>query len=212
MKSTKLAMVVLALALVLYFVWSFFRTPSYTNLPPATNGPWIAFGDSLTAGLGAENGQDYPTLLSGILGIPIKNFGRSGDTSENGLERLAEVEKENPSVVLLCFGGNDTLRSISHETTFNNLSTMIDRFQAKGIFVVVIGVRSASVFDKYETQFSTLAESKNTFYIPNILAGILGSPSLMSDQLHPNEAGYKAIAERFAAALEPVLPKLSKSN
>jgi lysophospholipase L1-like esterase len=46
-------------------------------------------------------------------------------------------------------------------------------------------------------------------YVPNILDGILSSPSLMSDYVHPNDAGYQRIAERLENELRPLLPKLA---
>ena len=85
------------------------RAPTYTNLPPHGGLAWVAFGDSLTAGVGANPGKDYPALLSRELGIPIVNAGTSGHTTRDGLERLPQVLRMKPRVVLLCLGGNDSL-------------------------------------------------------------------------------------------------------
>jgi lysophospholipase L1-like esterase len=41
-------------------------------------------------------------------------------------------------------------------------------------------------------------------HVPNIL----GQPSLMSDYVHPNDAGYAKIVERLEKELKPLLPKL----
>jgi lysophospholipase L1-like esterase len=45
-------------------------------------------------------------------------------------------------------------------------------------------------------------------FVPDILDGVISSPSLMSDYVHPNDAGYAKIAERVEKALKPVLSKL----
>ena len=45
----------------------------------------IAFGDSLTAGYGANPGEDYPTRLSALIGEPVINAGVSGDTTGSAL-------------------------------------------------------------------------------------------------------------------------------
>ena len=182
--------------------------PHFTNFPPGSGKTWVAFGDSLTAGYGASDGNDYPTLLGKRLGIPILNFGSPGATSHDGLSKIDEVVKIDPRVVLLCFGGNDTLNGVPHAQTFQNLAQMIDQLQNVGAFVVLIGIRTASVRDKYKSEFKHLAKTKRVLYVPNILEGVLGDPRLMSDYVHPNDQGYARIAERLEEALDPLLPEL----
>lgn len=80
-----------------------------TNFPPA-NGPIVAFGDSLTAGVGATNNQDYVSQLERRAGVAIINKGVSGDTTEEALGRLqSDVLARDPSVVIVWLGGNDII-------------------------------------------------------------------------------------------------------
>jgi len=180
----------------------------YVNLPPKAGTTWVAFGDSLTAGFGAAEGHDYPTLLSERLGMKIINQGRPGDTSREGLVRIDDVLKLDPRVVLLCFGGNDSLQSLPKDQTIANVGAIIDRFVAHGSFVVLIGIRSASVRDKNESFFKKLGKEKKVLYVPNFLKGVLGDPGLMSDYVHPNDAGYEFFAARLEKILQPYLPRL----
>ena len=70
----------------------------------------VAFGDSLTSGVGARGVESYPSLLSGILACPVVNAGVPGEDTSAGLRRLPGVlEKERPQLVILCHGGNDIL-------------------------------------------------------------------------------------------------------
>ena len=110
--------------------------------------------------------------------------------------------------MLLCLGGNDALRGVRADETFSNLGTLIDRFHQGGSFVVLLGVRSVGLSDQYAKRFEQLARNKRVLLVPNILDGILFTPSLMADQVHPNEKGYARIAERLEEAVTPVLPKL----
>jgi lysophospholipase L1-like esterase len=198
----------LALAIVIYFVWPGARW-RFHNLPPTATGPWVAFGDSLTAGYGAGDGGGYPVQLSKRLGFPIQNLGEAGETSADGLKRIADVEALNPRVVLLCFGGNDVLQSIPRTQMFANIGAMIDRLHAHGSFVVLIGIRGPSIVgDANAKGFKKLAQEKKVKHVPNILDGVLSQPSLMSDYVHPNDAGYARIAERLEKELKPLLPKL----
>ena len=202
-----LLLVAVAAALAFWF-WRG-ATRHYANLPPTATGPWVAFGDSLTRGYGASDGADYPTQLSRRLGIPIQNLGISGERTVDGLKRLPEVEALGPRVVLLCFGGNDVLQNGRRDEMMANIGAMIDRLQARGSFVVLIGIRSASLLgDRNAGAFEDLAEEKRVLFVPDILDGVLGTPSLMFDYVHPNDAGYAKIAERIERALQPVLGKL----
>lgn len=206
MKSAKLVLIVLVIAAVAYFLVP--RSGDYRNLPPTAQGDWIAYGDSLTAGFGAGEGADYPTLLGQQLGIKIHNYGVPGNTTEDGLARLDSAVQSKPKVVLLCLGGNDGLRGLPLDRAMENLGAMIDSFHQAGSFVVLIGIRSPSLRDKNADAFEQLAKDKQVFYISDILDGVIGRPSLMSDYIHPNDAGYRAIADRLGEELQPILDKI----
>jgi acyl-CoA thioesterase-1 len=210
MKKPLVLLFLLAVAAGLFFC--FRSEPAYVNHPPVKGKTWVAFGDSLTSGYGASDGNDYPSLLGKRLGLPILNFGTPGATTQDALGRVDEVRRADPKVVLLCFGGNDTLNSVPHRQTFQNLSRMIDAFHQAGAFVVLMGVHSASLRDKYRSEFKELAREKKVLLVPNILEGVLGNPGLMADYVHPNDQGYAAIAERLEKVLEPWLPELMPSR
>jgi len=189
--------------------WWFNRAPAPVNLPPGATGPWVAFGDSLTEGIGANEGQSYPAILSRSLGVPILNLGVSGDTTDGGLKRLDRLAEQSPRVVLLCLGGNDGLNQVPRTRTFANLAAIIDRLLAEGSFVVLIGIRSASLRDSNEKHFARLAREKRALYVPDMLRGLAFKPIYMSDAIHPNDEGYKRIAERLEKVLRPLLPELT---
>jgi len=211
LKKLLFFLVALAAAMTVLF-WRHGDGDDYVNFPPSASGPWVAFGDSLTEGAGASSGFDYPHLLSQRLGVPITNLGRSGETTADGLRRLEDLARLRPRVVLLCLGGNDSLNGHSSQQAFANLGAIIDRLHREGSFVVLIGVHSASLRDKNETRFAELAREKRVFYIPDILRGVLFKPVYMSDAIHPNEEGYKRIADRLAKSLRPLLSRLNAAS
>ena len=51
----------------------------------------ICFGDSLTEGVGAEPGEEYPTILSRLLGMRVLNAGHRGDTTARALQQELDV-------------------------------------------------------------------------------------------------------------------------
>ncbi|MGE0241878.1 MAG: GDSL-type esterase/lipase family protein, partial [Parvibaculaceae bacterium] len=82
----------------------------------------LAFGDSLTAGLGLEPQQAFPARLEAALkarghDIVIANAGVSGDTSTAGAERLDWSLVPNIDGVIVELGANDALRGIDPEET-----------------------------------------------------------------------------------------------
>jgi lysophospholipase L1-like esterase len=198
-----------AVAVLAHSLWPASR--DFRNLPPAATGTWIAFGDSLTEGHGAVRGSDYPAQLAKLLGVNIENHGVSGETSAAGLKRLPALEAAQPAVVFLCFGGNDVLQGVKREEMISNVAVMIDRFHARGSFVVLLGIRGASlVGDRNDSAFRKLAKEKRVLFVPNILDGVLANTALMSDYVHPNEAGYGVIAAKVSDALAPVAEKLKR--
>jgi lysophospholipase L1-like esterase len=206
----KKLLLVLSMAGLVLVAWRWIAPHGgpYANFPPTATGPWVAFGDSLTAGTGAEEGKDYPSQLSKRLGVKILNHGSPGETTMDALARLDQIIALKPRVALVCLGGNDVLRGLPADPMFANIGSVIDRLHEQGAFVVLIGVRSASLFDQLDGRFTALAREKRVLLVPNILKDVLGSPRRMADYVHPNAAGYAHIATRVESALHPLLGDL----
>lgn len=165
----------------------------------------LAFGDSLVTGYGAETDGGFVTHVSRSLGVPITNQGRNGDTTASAQTRLETVLTFNPDITIILLGGNDALRQVPVSDVEENLTETIKAFTNSGSHVILLGVLGGIGFsDPYESMFGRLAELPEVVYVPNILSGIITNRSLMSDAIHPNEEGYRRIAERVAPILEGV--------
>ena len=171
----------------------------------------ICFGDSLTEGVGASAGEDYPSVLSRQLGSPVINAGVRGDTTAAALERLADqVLNKNPRLVILLLGGNDFLRQRPRRETRQNLEEIVRRVQAHDAMVVIAGIRLGVFGDDYAEIFEQTAEQFGALYIPQVMKGILTNSSLRSDPIHPNGAGYRLIADRIADKIKPLLQEADR--
>jgi acyl-CoA thioesterase-1 len=171
------------------------------DVPKASReGPIVAFGDSLVYGTGSSGGG-FVRLLEERIGRPIENLGIPGDSTADGVERLDEVLALQPSVVILLLGGNDFLRQVPQATTFANLAIIIERLQADGAAVLLAGVRGGVIRDHFAAGFEQLADRYGTAYVHDVLDDTLGVEGYMADQVHPNDAGYRVIADR----IHPVL-------
>src|SRR3989344_2489647 len=104
-KNYHIVIGILLLGAVFYF-FSSARETKIANYP-SSGTDIIAFGDSLIVGAGATYGNDFVSLLSKKIGQEIINSGASGDTTDDGLARLNELDRYRPRVVLVLFGGND---------------------------------------------------------------------------------------------------------
>ena len=181
------------------------NTALIKNYPPK-NRTIVAFGDSLTQGVGAPIGSDYVTQLSQMLGTPIINAGVSRNTTAQALERLqSDVLDRNPGIVIVFLGGNDLLQNIPTSQTTVNLQEIITRIQASGAVVVLVGVQGGLYSDRFQELYRTLAQTDQTVFIPNILRGIIGNFTLLGDLVHPNAAGYKLVAQRILPSMQQLL-------
>jgi len=199
-----IASALLLVPLLAYWLLSASATSHVTNYPSGGR-DIIAFGDSLVEGVGASEGHDFVALLAEQIDKPIINLGESGNTTQDGLARLSELDAYEPKIVLLLLGGNDYLRKVPAEETFANLAAIIEDIQKRGAIVILLGVRGGLLRDGYEDRFEVLAETYDTAYVPDVLEGLIGSNGYMADQIHPNDAGYAVIAARVEKILLPLL-------
>ena len=165
-----------------------------TPIPP--QGTILAFGDSLTAGVGVESPQSYPSVLSELSGRQVINAGVSGEVTAEGLERLPEVlEETNPTVLILLEGGNDILRNQDPEATKQNLAAMIELAQASEVEVVLIGVPAKTLLSNVMPLYKELAKEYQLAFEDDLVASLLRQSEYKSDEVHFNEQGYRVMAE-----------------
>ena len=158
----------------------------------------LAFGDSLTYGFGASPAFSYPALLGKKSGLHVINAGINGEESAEGLERLPELLKQKPDLVILCHGGNDILRQRSQVELKNNLLSMIKLIKESGAIVLFVGVPDFNLVGfKTLPLYSDIAKESGVIYEDEILTYIETRQTLKSDYVHPNEKGYEMMADTF---------------
>ena len=189
---------------VLSFLFS--RTKTITNYP-SSGTDIIAFGDSLVQGVGSSNSNDFVSVLSRKIEIPIVNLGHSGDTTADGLARISNLDKYNPKIVILLLGGNDYLKKVPITETENNLATIIKNIQNRGAIVLLLGVRGGLINDHFDSMFERLRSRYHTAYVSDVLSGLIADSRYMSDVVHPNDLGYSIIANRVYGVLKSLLEK-----
>ncbi len=196
-------------------------TAPETASPESTPDPRpaiVAFGDSLTAGLGVPPGKSYPDDLQRLLDTAgyhyyIVNLGVSGDTTTDGIQRLPDVLAAKPDIVILEFGGNDGLRGLPVSTSRANQITMIQTLQQAGIRILLAGMSlprnyGTDYIQSFERIYADLAKQFHLALIPFLLEGVGGHRDLtQSDGIHPTAAGCEIVAANVMKYLAPMLNK-----
>ena len=164
--------------------------------PVPIDGTVLAFGDSLTLGVGADQSDSYPSILSELGGRRVINAGVSGETTDLGLARLQDtLPKVNPDLLLLLEGGNDILRARDPADTKSNLAAMVELARNQGVEVVLVGVPDKLLFSDSASFYEELAEQYELVFDGETLAGLLRRSDYKSDAVHLNSQGYRLLAE-----------------
>ncbi|WP_339531918.1 arylesterase [Pseudomonas mucidolens] len=183
----------------------------------AAAGTVLIVGDSISAGFGLDTRKGWVALLEQRLkreGFDDKvvNASISGDTSAGGLARLpAALAEHKPELVIIELGGNDGLRGQPPGQLQQNLASMIDRSQAIGAKVLLLGMQLPPNYGPRYTQafaevYATLAKEKNVPLVPFFLEGVGGNSQLMqADGIHPAVGAQSKLLENVWPTLKPLL-------
>ena len=163
----------------------------------------LAFGDSLTFGTGAADGESYPAQLERLIGRKVVAEGVPGEVSAQGLVRLpAVLEATQPRLLLLCHGGNDFLRKLPEGEAAANVRAMVRLAREKGVAVVLIGVPKPGLSPSPAGFYADIAKEFAVPYEGTVLKTVLTDNELKSDWVHPNAKGYARVAQAVAELLK----------
>jgi acyl-CoA thioesterase-1 len=188
----------------------------------------VCLGDSYTAGYGAttpyveDSTKSYPAYKKKKVNIPVINAGVSGNTASQGLDRVSsDVLAHSPGIVVICLGTNDLGWHLPVANTHSDLQSIIDSVndENRKIYIAkfyteqmapelaaVFGITDTDVtalFNEYNDMYTALAVSNNITLIEDIWTGVWGVH--MSDEFHPNAAGYEIMANHIFNVLRPYL-------
>jgi len=164
--------------------------------PIHEGGTILAFGDSLTSGVGTSKINSYPSVLEELTDLKVVNSGISGETSDVGLKRFeTEIERVVPDLIILIEGGNDILQNRSHEQIKQNIESMIQIALEREIPVVLIGIPEKNLFSSSASFYQELADEHQLVFDGEVIGDLQRSLTLKSDHVHFNKKGYRKMAE-----------------
>ena len=177
----------------------------------------VAYGDSITAGFAVRRG--FPSFWKEMLdekypeaGLEMINSGISGDTTLDGLSRLDwAVLSYEPDLVTINFGINDCVLGLGLEEFEMNLVEMVRRIRAgpgSEVLLLTSQLLETPPYDRlvldYYQAIERVAREMDVGFVDVHGAWMRreeqGTPlsSLIIPGLdHPNEAGYRIIAEEL---------------
>lgn len=197
--------------LVILFASMFFQSAQSATL--------LVWGDSLSAGYGIAAESAWPRLLDQKLvregyRYQVVNASISGETTAGGLSRLPEaLARHKPAIILIELGANDGLRSLPLPVMQRNLASMIEKSQAAGAKVMLIGMRMPPNFgpvfaEKFRAVYADLSTKYATSLVPFMMEGFAQKAELFQeDGLHPLAPAQPMILENIWPALKPLLGK-----
>ena len=159
------------------------------------------------SGYGLKENQTLSIILENDLkeagyNIRVINGSVSGDTSEDGLDRIEEyISDSDIDLVVLGLGANDMLRRINPNQIENNLRKIIEIIKAKNKKIILAGMKASptnglAYKKKFDDIFPKLAKEYDLNLIPFLLKKVALNPKLnQSDGIHPNFEGAKVISE-----------------
>ena len=178
----------------------------------------VAFGDSLTAGLGLPAGAAFPARLEAALkakghAVAIVNAGVSGDTAAGGLGRLDWSVPDDADAVILELGANDALRGVDPKTTKAALDAILGKLDARRVPVLLAGMAAprnmgADYVRAFDAIYPALASTHRVVFYPFFLEGVATDPKLnQGDGLHPTAAGVDVIVARILPSVEALIAR-----
>ncbi|CUW37657.1 multifunctional: acyl-CoA thioesterase I/ protease I/ lysophospholipase L1 [Magnetospirillum sp. XM-1] len=178
----------------------------------------LALGDSLTAGFGLAPEEAFPARLERALkaegrDVSLINAGVSGDTTAGGKARLDWALAAKPQLAILELGANDGLRGLDPKLTHANLDSILKRFKAAGVPVLLAGMLAPPNYGKdfeaeFKAVFARLAVEHDVVFYPFFLDGVAGDARLcLPDGLHPNAKGVDVIVERILPSVRKLLER-----
>ncbi len=157
-------------------------------------------GDSLSAGIGAGDGEPWPERLAAILDSEVANHAHAGATAKSAFEQAEQLAAD--SFVIVEIGGNDLLGGRSAAEFEQDLDQLLTKVCSDGRRVVMFELPLPPFYLRFGEAQQRLARKHGVTLIPRrVLARVLFSDAATLDSIHLTAAGHERLAEEVARRL-----------
>ena len=181
----------------------------FSNSIIADDKKLLILGDSISAGFGIKESQNWTTLLKSSFSkegksLEIINSSISGDTTSGGLSRInRDLNSYKPDFVLVELGGNDALRGYPISRIKQNLLKIISIISNNHSIPIIMQIKIPPNYGKkyieaFENIYSEVASETDAKLISFMLENVALREDLMQpDGIHPNEKAQPFITEQI---------------
>ena len=181
----------------------------FSNSIIADDKKLLILGDSISAGFGIKESQNWTTLMKSSFSkegksLEIINSSISGDTTSGGLSRInRDLNTYKPDFVLVELGGNDALRGYPISRIKQNLLKIISIISNNQSIPIIMQIKIPPNYGKkyieaFENIYSEVASETDAKLISFMLENVALKEDLMQpDGIHPNEKAQPVIAEQI---------------
>ena len=181
----------------------------FSNSIIADDKKLLILGDSISAGFGIKESQNWTTLLKSSFSkegksLEIINSSISGDTTSGGLSRInRDLNTYKPDFVLVELGGNDALRGYPISRIKQNLLKIISIISNNQSIPIIMQIKIPPNYGKkyieaFENIYSEVASETDAKLISFMLENVALREDLMQpDGIHPNEKAQPLITEQI---------------
>ncbi len=166
-----------------------------------------AVGDSITRGYGVAASEAYVSLLGGMTGKTVLNFGVNAAIALDSIDRaIGALDGRRPGFLIIFLGINDVVRSHSSDETISALTTIIsearDRSTIPILLTLPVPIAGHELWQgsarKLSARIRQLGAAQGVVVV-DIEAYLAGNEAYMQeDGLHPNAEGQALIASALA--------------
>ena len=181
----------------------------FSNSIIADDKKLLILGDSISAGFGIKESQNWTTLLKSSFSkegksLEIINSSISGDTTSGGLSRInRDLNTYKPDFVLVELGGNDALRGYPISRIKQNLLKIISIISNNQSIPIIMQIKippnyGKKYIDAFENIYPEVASETDAKLISFMLENVALREDLMQpDGIHPNEKAQPFITEQI---------------
>ena len=181
----------------------------FSNSIIADDKKLLILGDSISAGFGIKESQNWTTLLKSSFSkegksLEIINSSISGDTTSGGLSRInRDLNTYKPDFVLVELGGNDALRGYPISRIKQNLLRIVSIISNNQSIPIIMQIKippnyGKKYIDAFENIYSEVASETDAKLISFMLENVALREDLMQpDGIHPNEKAQPFITEQI---------------
>ena len=200
----------LKIILILFLTFSYSITADTKKL--------LIFGDSISAGYGIKESENWVALLANNLNKNSKinfiliNSSVSGDTTSGGVSRIKKaLEVHSPDYVLIELGGNDALRGYPITNIQENLERIVSKVLEEKSKPILMQIKIPPNYGKryvsaFENLYPTISKTYQIPLMDFLLENVALDQNLMqTDGIHPNSKAQPIIAKQIYIEIKNIL-------